>query len=69
MRDRNVNEDHLKEIFGCFGNVKDVSIQYRPHTHLSSGSAIMELNSEEDAKKCIDGMNNGQIDGVCAGRR
>lgn len=48
--------------------MKDASIQYRPRTHLSSGSAMMELDSEEDAKKCIDGMNNGQIDGVSAGR-
>ena len=68
MRDRNVNEDHLKEIFGCFGGVKDVSIQYRPRTHLSSGSAVVELDSEEDARKCIDGMNNGQIDGGIGGR-
>ena len=61
---RNVNEEHLKEIFNCFGHVQEVSIEYRPNTHLSKGIAILTMESEEDAKKCVDGMNKGFIDGV-----
>ena len=61
---RNVNEEHPKEIFNCFGHVQEVSIEYRPNTHLSKGIAILTMESEEDAKKCVDGMNKGFIDGV-----
>ena len=60
---RNVNEEHLKEIFNCFGHVQEVSIAYHSNTHLSKGTAILTMESEEDAKKCVEGMNKGFIDG------
>lgn len=61
---RNVSEKHLKEIFGHFGEVKDVSIQYLPHSSISSGTAYIVMASEEDVEKAIKGMHKGQIDGT-----
>lgn len=59
-----MNEDHLKEIFNCFGHVQEVVIEYRPNTHLSKGIAVLTLESEDEAKRCIEGMNKGFIDGM-----
>ena len=61
---RNVSEKHLKEIFGHFGEVKDVSIQYLPHSSISSGTAYIVMAFEEDTEKAIKGMHKGQIDGT-----
>lgn len=60
---RNVSEDHLKEIFGCYGTVTDVTVEYQYHTIISKGIAHITMNSVDDAKKAIFGLNNGQIDG------
>lgn len=64
VTNRNVSEKHLKEIFGHFGEVKDVSIQYLPHSSISSGTAYIVMASEEDVEKAVKGMHKGQIDGT-----
>ena len=61
---RNVNEDHLKEIFGLYGAVSSVTVEYQYHTVISKGLAHVTMDSIEDAKKAIFGLNNGQIDGI-----
>lgn len=59
-----MSEKHLKEIFGHFGEVKDVSIQYLPHSSISSRTAYIVMASEEDVEKAVKGMHKGQIDGA-----
>lgn len=61
---RNVNEDHLKEIFGLYGTVSSVTVEYQYHTVISKGIAHVTMDSIEDATKAVFGLNNGQIDGI-----
>ena len=61
--DRNVNESHLKEIFGCFGIVDNVSIDYRDGTKMPTSTATVMMHSIEEGEVALNSMNNGQIDG------
>ena len=63
VMDRNVNENHLKEIFGCFGIVDNVSIDYREGTKIPTSTATVMMHSIEEGEAALKGMNNGQIDG------
>lgn len=61
---RNVNKNHLLEIFKSYGNIKSVDLPVdRYHPHLSRGSAFVEFERPEDAEKAIKYMDGGQIDG------
>lgn len=60
-----MTEDHLKEIFGCFGKVKDVVLNYRYNTRIPNGTATIEVENPDELQNFITGMNNGQIDGLC----
>ena len=61
VTNRNVSEKHLKEIFGHFGEVKDVSIQYLPHSSISSGTAYIVMASEEDVEVNVARKNETSI--------
>ena len=54
----------MKEIFGCFGTVSSVTVEFQYHTSISKGVAHVTMESVEDAKKAVIGLNNGQIDGM-----
>ena len=60
-----MTEDHLREIFGCFGKVKDVVLNYRYNTKIPNGTAIIEVENPDELQNFIIGMNDGQIDGLC----
>lgn len=61
---RNVNKQHLTEIFKTYGSIKNVDIQTdRFHPHLCRGSAYIEFEKSVDAEKAIRYMDGGQIDG------
>lgn len=61
---RNVNKDHIHEIFGAFGKVLSVEMPMdRNHPHLSRGFAYVEFDTTEDAEKALKFMDGGQIDG------
>ncbi|ANQ08064.1 RNA binding protein [Plasmodium coatneyi] len=66
---KNVSEDHLKEIFMNFGNLKDVHISLNEEnvTGTNGGgkfiSAKVKFENEMDAKVAKEYMNGGQIDG------
>ena len=59
-----MNENHLKEIFGCYGTVSKVTVEYQYHTAISKGVAYVTMGSIEEANKACIGLNNGQIDGI-----
>merc|ERR1719197_1404132 len=60
---RNVNEEHLQEIFGLYGKVKETTLAVDKNVGLPKGYAHIEMSSEHDAEKAVAGLHNGQIDG------
>ena len=59
----NVTEDHLKEIFSNFGEVKDCYIPINKQTQLKKNYAFIEFTKLENAEKAQLYMDEGQIDG------
>lgn len=61
---RNVTKEHLAEIFGVYGNLKEVDMPTdRVHTHLGKGEAFVAYATVDDAEKAMKHMDGGQIDG------
>lgn len=64
---RNVNENHLREIFGCFGTVDAVALEFHNGTKVPTSVATVTMHSVEDRDAAFKGMNKGQIDGFFGG--
>nr|CAD1836913.1 unnamed protein product [Ananas comosus var. bracteatus] len=60
---RNVNEAHLKEIFGNFGDVVNVELSMDRIVNLPRGYGYVEFKKRADAEKALLYMDGGQIDG------
>ncbi|MQL83416.1 hypothetical protein Taro_015885, partial [Colocasia esculenta] len=60
---RNVNEGHLKEIFGNFGEVIHVELAIDRAVNLPRGFGYVEFRKKVDAEKAILYMDGAQIDG------
>ncbi|KAG6405183.1 hypothetical protein SASPL_132769 [Salvia splendens] len=60
---RNVNENHLKEIFGNFGEVVHVRLAMDHVVNLPKGFAYVEFKIRADAEKAQLYMDGAQIDG------
>jgi RNA recognition motif-containing protein len=60
---RNVNADHLSEIFGKFGNVSSVTLESDAVSKLSKGSAYIRFDKRAEAETAQLHMHEGQIDG------
>merc|ERR1712013_897605 len=61
---RNVNKDHLKEIFSTFGKIKEIEFgSERMRPWLNKGFAYIEYETHEDALNAMKHMDGGQIDG------
>ncbi len=60
---RNVNEGHIREIFGNYGEVKAFSYPTHPVTGYPNGAATIEYASEESLIEALRCMDGGQIDG------
>lgn len=60
---RNVTEDHIKEIFGHYGELKSVDLAIDKAVNLPKGFAHVEYVKHDDAEKAINFMNGAQIDG------
>lgn len=61
---KNVNKNHILEIFKSYGPIKSVELPVdRYHPQLGRGSAYVEFEKAEDADKAIRYMDGGQIDG------
>ncbi len=57
---RNVNRDHLLEIFGKYGKVKNVELQWDRRANLPKGTAFVEFQERSDAEKAqlaMDGVH------------
>ncbi|KAI3980126.1 hypothetical protein MKX01_034732, partial [Papaver californicum] len=60
---RNVNEGHLKEIFGNFGEVVNVELAIDRSVNLPRGYGYVEYKTRADAEKALLFMDGAQIDG------
>jgi len=60
---RNVNKDHLLEIFGTFGKLKNVDVLFDRRANIPKGSAYVEFLDRVTAEKAQLYMDGGQIDG------
>ena len=58
----NVNENHIKEIFGRIGKVAETKIARNKFGH-SLGWGIVSFTDITDVAEPINFMNGGQIDG------
>ena len=57
------SEDELREMFGQFGAVSSVRIIADKFTGQSKGFGFVEMESADDAKKAIDGLDKSQLGG------
>ncbi|ELT89736.1 hypothetical protein CAPTEDRAFT_156845 [Capitella teleta] len=61
---RNVNKEHVTEIFSVYGTVKHVEMLVdRFHPEFCRGFAYVEYENADDAEKAVKHMDGGQIDG------
>jgi len=59
---RNVNREHIIEIFSIYGTVKSVEMPSdRNHPEFSRGYAYVDFDSSEDADKAVQHMNGGGL--------
>jgi len=57
---RNVNREHIIEIFSIYGTVKSVEMPAdRNHPEFSSGHAYIDFELSDDAEKAVLRMNGG----------
>lgn len=57
---RNVNKEHLYEIFGLFGAIKYIELPTdRVHVHVTRGFAYVEYENASDAEKALEHMDGG----------
>jgi len=58
---RNVNREHIVEIFSIYGTVKSVEmLSDRNHPEFSRGYAYVDFESSDDADKAVQHMNGGR---------
>lgn len=61
---RNVNKEHLTEIFANFGTVQQVDLPLdRNHGRLNKGYCYVQYATQEEAENAMKHMDGGQIDG------
>ncbi|ETS00437.1 RNA-binding domain-containing protein [Trichoderma reesei RUT C-30] len=60
---KNVNEDHLFEIFGQFGPIYDLDLPMNRTFGTNRGTAYILYDHHADAEAAIEHMHEAQIDG------
>lgn len=60
---KNVNKEHISEIFAYYGKLKHVDFPIDRQTNLNRGMAYVDYEDGAHAKKAMKYMNEGQIDG------
>lgn len=61
---RNVTKDHIMEIFGVYGEIRNVEYPMdRMHPATGKGFCYIEYINAEDAENAMKHMDGGQIDG------
>ncbi|KAK3988454.1 hypothetical protein QBC44DRAFT_243683, partial [Cladorrhinum sp. PSN332] len=61
---KNVNEDHLKEIFGQYGEIEDLDLPVNRTSGTNRGTAYILYVDEASAESAIAHMHEAQIDGA-----
>ncbi|KAH8660680.1 hypothetical protein BGZ60DRAFT_471613 [Tricladium varicosporioides] len=61
---KNVNEDHLREIFGLYGEIRDLDMPMNRQFNTNRGTAYILYTTEADAEAAIAHMHEAQIDGA-----
>lgn len=56
-----VTEDDLKDLFGEFGSVTEVSVITDRETGRPRGFAFVEMDSDDEATKAIESLNGKSI--------
>ena len=56
-------DDDLKKLFGQFGEVSSAKVITDRETGRSRGFGFVEMESDEEAKVAIKGLNNKDIEG------
>lgn len=58
---RNVNKEHITEIFAMYGQIKHIEMPIdRVHPSFSKGFAYIEYDTPDEAEKAIKFMNGGK---------
>ncbi|KAF5982727.1 RNA-binding with serine-rich domain-containing protein [Fusarium coicis] len=60
---KNINEQHLHEIFGQFGRIKDLDLPINRTFGTNRGTAYILYDYEDDAEAAIAHMHEAQVDG------
>ncbi len=58
-----VTEDQLKDLFATYGTVESVKVITDRNTGRPKGFAFVEMSSDEEAQKAIDGLNSKDFEG------
>ncbi|KAG5999252.1 hypothetical protein E4U43_002183 [Claviceps pusilla] len=61
---KNINQDHLYEIFGQFGSIKDLDLPMNRTFGTNRGTAYILFDHEADAESAISHMHEAQVDGA-----
>jgi len=56
-------EDSLRDAFSKFGTVDSVAIIKDKYTGRSRGFGFVEMTTEEEGKKAVEGLNGKPLDG------
>lgn len=59
----NLSEDALRDVFSEIGTVESVAIITDRMSGRSKGFAFVEMATEDEAQKAIDGLNGKEVDG------
>ena len=59
----NTTEDQLRELFSPHGTVESARIITDKFTGRSKGFGFIEMSTEEEAQKAVEGMNGKEVDG------
>jgi RNA recognition motif-containing protein len=60
---REVNEDDLTEAFQPFGKLAEISVVRDKFNNTSKGFAFVEMPSDDEAKKAIEGLSGKELKG------
>ncbi|CCC05572.1 unnamed protein product [Sordaria macrospora k-hell] len=61
---KNINENHLREIFGQFGEIEDLDLPLNRTSRTNRGTAYILYVHDADAEAAIAHMHEAQLDGA-----
>ncbi|KAI1500037.1 RNA-binding domain-containing protein [Biscogniauxia marginata] len=61
---KTINEDHLREIFGQYGPIRDLDLPLNRQYNTNRGTAYILYVNEADAEAAISSMHEAQLDGA-----